>query len=96
MRDFIRLIQDAAVYAEINENESITGEEARKVLNELRRELSAQLTPKFELILHTVKTSHKRTDNDECDLLLRNNIVLSYVNDDIWFHVHSGLSEKPW
>jgi len=96
MRDFVRLIQNAAIYAEINKNERITSQEAKKVLNELRRQLSAQITPKYELILEKVKESHKRTDDEECDVLLRNNIVLSYVNDDIWFHIHSGLSEKPW
>ena len=96
MRDFIRLIQNAANYAQMNGKERIETTEASEVLNDLRRQLSALLTPKYQTVLDNVRATQDRTDNDECDDLLRNNIVLSYVNDDIWYHVHSGLSKKPW
>jgi hypothetical protein len=96
MRDFIRLIQDAATYAEINENKRITSNEAKKVLNELRRQLTAQLTPNYKSVLETVRTNKDRTGDTKCDDLLRNNIVLSYVNDDIWYYSHSALTDKPW
>jgi len=107
MRDFIRLIQDAAVYAEIEEKERIEVSHAKKVLNELRRQLSALLTTKYKETLDKVRQIKNRVDEaDEivtqgkdtlCDILLRSDIVLSYINADIWYDAHSALNDdKPW
>jgi hypothetical protein len=100
MRDFIRLIQSASLYAEIAGKERIGKPEAAKALNELRRQLMAQLTPDYHEILNKVRQTHQRVggadEGEKCDLLLRNDVVLSYVNDDIWYDVHAALSEEPW
>ena len=96
MRDFIRLIQSAALQAEVAGNERIGKPEAAKALNELRRQLMAQLTPKYYEVLDGVRRTHKRVDADECDQLLRNDIILSYVNEDIWFDAHAALTDEPW
>ena len=50
-------------------------------------------------MLHRVRDTHQRVGGDEsekCDLLLRNDIVLGYVNDDIWFDAHAALTAEPW
>ncbi|MBI4850314.1 MAG: hypothetical protein HY819_00665 [Acidobacteria bacterium] len=101
MRDFIRLIQSAALQAQVAKKEKIEIQEAVKVLNELRRQLKAQLTPDYEEILDEVRHTNRRVADkdgrgDKCDLMLRNDLVLNYVNDDIWFDVHSALTNEPW
>lgn len=96
MRDFIRLVKSAALYADINNKNQIETPEATDALNELRRQLKAQLTPEFDTVLEQVKTSRKRIDGEPCDLLLRNDIVLSYFNKDVWFDKHAALTDQPW
>jgi hypothetical protein len=100
MRDFIRLIQSAALFAELADKEGIGKPEAAKALNELRRQLMAQLTPDYHEILDKVRQTHQRVggegEGEKCDLLLRNDVVLSYVNDDIWYDVHAVLTDEPW
>ncbi len=100
MRDFIRLIQSAALYAEVKGKERIGKPEAAWALNDLRRQLMAQLDPDYYEVLHTVRHTHQRVGGEKegkmCDLLLRNDVVLSYVNDDIWYDVHAALTQEPW
>lgn len=100
MRDFIRLVQSATLQAEIAGKDRIGKPEAAKVLNEIRRQLQAQLTPEYKEVLRKVRQTHERLggkdDGEKCDLLLRNDIVLSYFNDDVWFAPHAALTEEPW
>lgn len=99
LRDLIRLLQAAALEAEVAAKSGIGEIEARRALNELRRQLMAQLTPDYHAILDVVRRDHQRvggTDADKCDLLLRNDLVLSYINDNIWFDAHAALTDKPW
>jgi hypothetical protein len=100
MRDFIRLMQSAALYAEVAGKERIGKPETAKALNELRRQLMAQRTPDYHEVLNKVRQTHERVGGEDegkkCDLLLRNDVVLSYVNDDIWYDVHAALTEEPW
>lgn len=91
MRDLIRLVQQAAVEAEVNGSDHIAKEYAQEAVNELRRQLDAQLTPKYREVLKKVRKTHQRTDDPECDMLLRNDVVLSYANDDVWFDAHAVL-----
>ncbi|MBI3797568.1 MAG: HEAT repeat domain-containing protein [Deltaproteobacteria bacterium] len=74
MRDLIRLIQSAALQAEIAGKDSIEKPEAAKALNELRRQLMAQLTPEYHEVLQAVRSTHQRVDKDDqgekCDLLI--------------------------
>ncbi len=101
MRDFIRLVQNAVVYTQISKKDRIGILEAVKALNELRRQLKAQLTPDYQAIVDLVYKDQKRVDGtdgqgEKCDLLLRNDIILGYVNEDIWFDKHSVLTDQPW
>jgi len=99
MRDFIRLFRAAAIHAEVLGKQRIEESEALKALNELRRQLAAQLTPDYYDVLNQVRETHQRVGGDmtdKCDQLLRNDIVLSYVNDDVWFDAHSALTPNPW
>jgi hypothetical protein len=105
MRDFVRLVQSAALQAEIAGKKRIEMREAVSALNELRRQLQAQLTPDYHQILSKVRETHQRLggsvtdqkdESEKCDLLLRNDIVLSYCNDDVWFDAHAALTEQPW
>jgi hypothetical protein len=100
MRDLIRLVQSAALEAEIAGGERIEAREASRALNELRRALMAQLTPEYHEILDQVRATHQRVSGegvgDKCDQLLRNDVVLSYVNDDIWFDAHAALTPEAW
>jgi hypothetical protein len=100
MRDFIRPIQSAALYAEVAGKERIGKAEAAKALNELRRQLMAQLTPEYHEVLNKVRQTRRRVggaeEGEKCNLLLGNDVVLSYVGDDIWYDVHAALTEEPW
>lgn len=99
MRDLIRLMQSATLEAELAGKDRIEEREAKRVLNELRRQLMAQLTPDYHEVLQHVHETHQRAGGDEgekCDLMLRNDIVLGYVNDDIWFDAHAALTPEPW
>ena len=49
------------------------------------RTLIEGLKEKLEVLVHT-----------HCDLLLRNDLVLSYINDNIWFDAHAALTDEPW
>lgn len=99
MRDLIRLMQSATLEAELAGKDRIEEREAKRVLNELRRQLMAQLTPDYHEVLQHVRETLQRAGGDEgekCDLMLRNDIVLGYVNDDIWFDAHAALTPEPW
>jgi hypothetical protein len=59
----------------------------------------AQLTPDYHDVLNKVRQTHQRVggaDGEKCDQLLRNDIVLSYVNEDVWFGAHAALTDEPW
>lgn len=99
LRDLIRLLQAAALEAEVAAKPGVGEVEARRALNELRRQLMAQLTPDYHAVLEAVRRDHQRVggaDADKCDLLLRNDLVLSYINDNIWFDAHAALTDEPW
>ncbi len=99
MRDLIRLMQSATLEAELAGKTRIEEREAKRVLNALRRQLMAQLTPDYHDVLQHVRDTQQRAGGDEgekCDLMLRNDIVLGYVNDDIWFDAHAALTPEPW
>lgn len=103
MRDLIRLVQSAALQAEIKGKDRIEMDAARKALNELRRQLLAQLDPDYHKVLDAVRQTHQRVGGEDqgkkCDQLLRNDIVLGYINDtsdDIWFDAHAALTAEPW
>src|SRR5712692_365547 len=65
MRDLIRLIQSAALQADIAGKDSIEKPEAAKALNELRRQLMAQLTPEYHEVLQAVRSTHQRVDKED-------------------------------
>ncbi|MFQ6016134.1 MAG: hypothetical protein ACE5NP_11925 [Anaerolineae bacterium] len=92
MRDFIRLVRDAATKAEIASKPRIDVLVAEKALSGLRRLYEAQLNPLHRQILAKVRETHQRTEEKECDDLLKGNFVLSYLNDEVWFDVHSILT----
>jgi hypothetical protein len=99
MRDFIRLVRQAADQAALTEASGIDHSHAVRALNGLRRQLTAQLTPEYHKILDQVRETQERVDGDQgekCDQLLRNDVVLSYFNDDVWFAPHSILTDRPW
>ena len=103
MRDLIRLVQSSALQAEIKNEDRIELPAARKALNELRRQLLAQLDPDYHEVLNAVRKTHQRVGGEDqgkkCDQLLRNDIVLGYINDtndDIWFDAHAALTTEPW
>ncbi len=92
MRDLIRLVQDSAVKAEVAGQDRIDKTTAEETIADLRRLYEAQLNPKYEAELERVRQTHRLTGTPECDELLYGNFVLSFVNRDIWFDVHSILS----
>jgi len=92
MRDLVRLIQSAALQAELAGKHSIEEPEAKRVLNELRRQLMAQLTPDYHEILQRVRDTRQRIGGDgaeKCDLMLRNDIVLARIIHTSFFQRHS-------
>ncbi len=103
VRDLIRLVQSATLHADVAGEHHITPRAAYKALNELRRQLLAQMDPDYHAVLRTVRETHDRVGGEQagerCDQLLRNGVVLSYINDlndDIWYDGHTALTEHPW
>ena len=91
MRDFIRLVQSAALQAEIGGRDHITEDDSKLALSELRRQLQVQLTLKYREVIDVIQKTHKRTDDPECDVMLQNGLILSYLNDGLWFNAHPLL-----
>ncbi len=91
MRDLIRLMRDAGVQAEIAGQRRIEPETARSAVDALRSEYEAQLKPPHQRVLDEVRKTKRLTEDAECDVLLKGNFILSYLNDRIWYDVHSIL-----
>jgi hypothetical protein len=92
IRDLVRLMQDATTDAMIHGKTVIDRDTVAAVVLTLRRLYAVQLTPRYRAVLDRVRATHGRTDDDECDELLRANLVLSYPNErEVWFDVHAIL-----
>jgi hypothetical protein len=91
MRDLITLVQDATTKAEIAGRTQIDQQAASKAVLGRRQLYDVQLIPRYRTVLDQVRATHSRTDHEECDELLRANLVLSYINDKVWFDAHAIL-----
>lgn len=91
MRDVVTLMQEAATLAEIAHASAIGSGAAALAVNQRRQLYAVQLRPQYLRVLEQVRKTRARTDDPECDELLRANLVLSFVNDDVWFDAHAIL-----
>jgi len=92
MRDLIRLMQDAAVKAEVVGKERISKAIADDAANELRRWYAGRLTATYRKELVRIHKSHELSGSAEGDDLLRVNMILGYLNKDTWwFDAHPIL-----
>ncbi len=91
MRELVYFVRDASIQADIAGERLIDEAIANQAIDKRRRDYQAALTDKFEEVLNQVRATHKRVDGPECDLLLKNNLVLSYSNKDLWYDAHSIL-----
>jgi hypothetical protein len=91
MRDLIRLVRDATVKAELAGQRQIDLEIARQTVFKARRDYQASLNVVYRRELAEVLKTHQVTGSEKCDELLLGNYVLGYVNDGIWFDVHSVI-----
>jgi hypothetical protein len=91
MRDLIRLVREATVKAELAGQRRIDLEVADQTVLSMRRDYKASLNVVYRQELAEVLRSHEVTGSEKCDELLLGNYVLSYVNDGIWFDVHSVI-----
>lgn len=92
LRDLIALVREATTEAEITGKDIIDFEAAARTILARRRLYAVQLSPKYRAVMDRVKERHIRTDDPECDELLRAGLVLNYVNDfEEWFDVHAIL-----
>ena len=96
MRDLIRLVRDAATQAEIAGKDHIDEQEAIEALRTMYRELDRRITPDYQTMLDEIHDKHERLNNDQCDQLLHASIVLSYINDEVWWDAHAILWSEPW
>jgi hypothetical protein len=95
MRDFIRLVREAATEAEIDNANAITYHHAKKALLDLYNQLNGGLRPKHLEILQNVHQFHTLTD-EECDDLVHGNLLLNYMNERDWWDSHAILWSEPW
>lgn len=93
VRDLVILIRQSAGEAEMAGKVIIDNNSSQKSAAYLKRLYTATLTPRLRGILQEVKDTRQRTDDPECDTLLRGNFILSYLNNGIWFDVHPLLKE---
>jgi hypothetical protein len=79
------------VKAELAGQRRIDLEVADQTVLSMRRDYKASLNVVYRQELAEVLRSHEVTGSEKCDELLLGNYVLSYVNDGIWFDVHSVI-----
>ena len=91
MRDLVRLVREATVKAELAGRRQIDMEIANQTVLSMRRDYKASLNVVYRQELAQVLETHEVTGSEKCDELLLGNYVLSYVNDGIWFDVHSVI-----
>lgn len=93
MRDYIHLLQTAALHAEIADRDHIAEDDAAKALGELRRQLQAQITPSYRQVLNVVHRTYERTADPECEVMLKNGQILTYADSDdcLWYDAHPLL-----
>lgn len=91
MRDLIRLVQDATVKAEVAGRARITRAIAQEAVDDLRRWYAGHLTSRYHQELGRVHRAHELSGSVEGEELLRVNMILSYLNRDIWFDAHPIL-----
>lgn len=91
MRDLVRLMREATVKAELASQRWIDLEIVGQTVLGMRRDYQASLNVVYRRELTEVLKTHEVTGSEKCDELLLGNYVLSYVNDDIWFDVHSVI-----
>lgn len=92
VRDLVAMVREATTEADIAGKVAIDVEAAARTILARRRLYAVQLSPKYRAVLDRVKANHARTDNPECDELLRAGLILNYINDlEEWFDVHAIL-----
>jgi hypothetical protein len=91
LRDLIRLIQDAAARAELQQRDRIDAATVHNVIATLRRLYASHLTDKHYQELQRVHTAHALAGTDAESELLRANFIISHINDDVWFDAHPIL-----
>ena len=91
MRDLIRLMRQATVKAELAGHRRIDLEDAQQTVFSMRRDYRASLNVVYRRELRKVLETHDVSGSEECDELLMGNYILSYVNYDVWFDVHSVI-----
>ena len=96
MRDLIRLVRDAATQAEIAEKDHIDEPEAIEALRTMYQEFDRRITPDYRTMLNDIHDKHERLNDPKCDELLHASIVLSYINDEVWWDAHAILWSEPW
>jgi hypothetical protein len=91
MRDLIRLMREATVKAELAGQRQIDLDVAQQTVLSMRRDYKASLNVVYRQELAEVLKAHEVTGSEKCDELLLGNYVLSYVNEGIWFDVHTVI-----
>jgi len=91
MRDLVRMMREATVKAELAGQRRVDPGLANQTVLSMRRDYKASLNVVYRRELMQVLKTHEVTGSEKCDELLLGNYVLSYVNDDIWFDVHSVI-----
>ncbi len=93
IRDLMFLMREAALNAEMAQEEIIDKNIARWAVRSHRRLFEVSLTPKYRQVLEEVARTKERLDDPLCDELIMGNFVLSYIDEEgnPWFDVHSIL-----
>lgn len=91
MREFIRLVQSALVSARAKSVAKINLSVAEEAMYRVRRDFKAGLDAKHFEEMARFLNSGVPSGTEECDELLENLYILSYINNDLWYDIHPNV-----
>jgi hypothetical protein len=91
MREFIRLVQSALVSARVKKLDRINYEIATEAMFRARRDFKAGLDEQHFQEIARFLRSGVPSGTLECEELLENLYILSYINNNLWYDIHPNV-----
>ncbi len=91
MREMISLMREAIVQAEISGETQVNLRAARAAVYKLRRQYAAGLRQEHYRELEDFRATGIPSRSKDCDDLLRNLYILSFINDTFWYDIHPNV-----
>jgi len=97
LREFIRIIRDAANIANMEDRSRIEEGDVVRVVTDIRNDYIRILNRDDIKILKEVARTKEKTDEERFQDLLLSLAILEYANDEVWYDIHpatKGIIER--